>query len=169
MQLSDSRCILGFVSGPPKKSDIIYEVPKAELPPSVRDLMAKAETRMKAAEEAAADLLGEPLEIDFSIKNNRVIFSMPGSAVAAPALAKSIIRAVQAYEVKAIEMPPRAHTSARVGEPVVKYERHVRIDWKQKTIFTNFPPNEGQAFLGAMAIVVEELQKTGSIPKPEAS
>lgn len=145
-----------------KKRDIIFEVPKAELPPSVQALMAKAEERMKAANEAMGDLLGEPLEIDLHIKNSKVLFSMPGSQIAAPALAKSIIKAVQEYEVKPIQVKPRTQVSARVGESVVKYDRYVRIDWKQKTIFTNFPPSEGPAFLGAMAIIVEELQSGGS-------
>lgn len=145
-----------------KKRDIIFDVPKAEVPPSVQVLVAKAEERMKAANEAVGDLLGEPLEIDLHIKNSKVLFSMPGSQLAAPALAKLIIKAVQEYEVKAVQVKPRTQVSARVGKSVVKYERYVRIDWKQKTIFTNFPPNEGQAFLGAMAIVVEDLQSGGS-------
>ena len=158
MLLSDSRCILGLVSD--KKREIIFEVPKAELPPSVKDLMDKAEARMKAADEAASDLLGEPMEIEFHVKNNKVLFSMADVGAAAPAVAKSIIRAVQGYEVKPLEtMTPRTHVASHMlGAPKVTYERCVRIDWRQKTIFTNFPPDEGSTFLAAMAIVVEELQ-----------
>lgn len=166
--MSDSQGILGAVSDDKKRS-IIFETPKASLPPAVRALMDKAEERMKVASEAVGDLLGEPLEIDLYVKNNKVLFSMPSAKTAAPALAKAIIKAVQEYEVKPISKKPRTHASARVGEPVVKYDRYVRIDWKQKLIFTNFPPSEGNAFLGALAIVVEELQggssKTTEEPK----
>lgn len=151
------------MSDPNKKSDIIYEIPKAQIPPSVRSLMAKAEERMKAADAAVGDLLGEPLEIYFHIKNDKVLFSMPGSEVAAPALAKSIIKAVQDYTVENVQVPPKEFVSGRVGEAgTIKYERYVRLDWRQKKIFTNFPPVEGEAFFGAMAIVVEELQKSGT-------
>lgn len=142
-----------------KKREIIFQVPKAELPPSVKDLMDKAEARMKAADEAVSDLLGEPLEIEFHVKNNKVLFSMADVGAAAPAIAKSIIRAVQSYEVKPLEATPRTHVASHMlGAPKVTYERCVRIDWRQKTIFTNFPPNEGSTFLASMAIVVEELQ-----------
>lgn len=142
-----------------KKREIIFQVPKAELPPSVKDLMDKAEARMRAADEAASDLLGEPLEIDFHVKNSKVLFSMKDTGEAAPAVAKSIIRAVQAYEVKPLEVTPRTQVASHMlGAPKVTYERCVRIDWRQKTIFTNFPPDEGSTFLAAMAIVVEELQ-----------
>jgi len=146
-----------------KRSSIsIFEVPKASIPPSVKALMDKAEERMRAADAAVGDLLGEPLEIDLHVKNDKLLYSMPGSKLAAPALAKSIIKAVQEYEVKAITVQPRTQVSARVGEAVVKYERYVRIDWSKKTIFTNFPPSEGQTFLESMAIIVEELQKGGA-------
>lgn len=142
-----------------KKREIIFQVPKAELPPSVKDLMDKVEARMKAADEAASDLLGEPLEIEFHIKNNKVLFSMADVGTAAPAVAKSIVRAVQGYEVKPLEVTPRTQVASHMlGAPKVTYERCVRIDWRQKTIFTNFPPDEGSTFLAAMAIIVEELQ-----------
>lgn len=141
-----------------KKRDIIFEVPKAQLSPSVQALMVKAEERMKAADAVVGDLLGEPLEIDLLIQNDKVRYSMLSSEVAAPALAKLIVRAVQEYEVVPTKMSAKTHPSSRVGEPVVNYNRGVRIDWKAKRIFTNFKPGEGEAFLGAMAIIVEELQ-----------
>jgi hypothetical protein len=144
-----------------KKRDIIFEVPKAELPPSVRDLMDRAEARMKAAEDLASDLLDQPLEIDFSIQNDKVLYSitMAGSDVAGQVvLAKSIVRAVQSYGVVATEMKGKTMPSTRVGEPQTSYNRAVCIDWKAQKIFTNFKPSEGDSFLGAMAIVVEGLQ-----------
>jgi hypothetical protein len=142
-----------------KKREIIFEVPKAELPASVQDLMTRAEARMKAADETAADLLGEPLEIDFHVKNNRVIYSMRDTGDTAPAVAKSIIRAVRSFEVKPLDVKPRTQVTSQLGAPTVKFERRVLIDWKQQTIFTNFPPDDGSTFLAAMAIVVEELQR----------
>lgn len=142
-----------------KKRDIIFEVPKAELPSSVRDLMAKAEAKIRAADEVAEDLLGEPLEIDLHIKNSKVIFSLPANSPD-PVLAKLIIRAVQEYEVKPVAMKPRTVATAQLGAPMVKCERYVRIDWKKKTISTNFPPEEGSTFLSAMAVIVEALQGT---------
>ena len=145
-----------------KKRSIIFEVPKASISPSVQALMIKAEEQMKTAEAAVGDLLGEPLEIDFLVQNDKVRYSMPGSKLAGPALAKSIVRAVQAYEVVPTKMKGKTRASAHVGEPVVNYNRCVRIDWKAQKIFTNFKPHEGDSFLGAMAIVVEELQGGGA-------
>lgn len=145
-----------------KKRDIIFEIPKTELPPSVRELMDRAEARMKDAEEVASDLLNEPLEIDFSVQNDKVIYSimMTSSDVAGQVvLAKSIIRAVQSYGVVATEMKGKTMPSTRLGEPQTSYNRAVRIDWKAQKIFTNFKPSEGDSFLGAMAIVVEDLQR----------
>jgi hypothetical protein len=120
--------------------------------------MDKAEERMRAANEAVGDLLGEPLEIDFLVQNDKVRYSMPSSKLAGPALAKSIIKAVQSYEVVPTKMKGTTRVSGLVGESVVNYSRCVRIDWKAQKIFTNFKPREGDAFLGAMAIIVEELQ-----------
>jgi hypothetical protein len=80
---------------------------------------------------------------------------------AAPSIAKSVIKAVQTYDVKPLDAKPLTQISYRVGYSTVTYDRHVRIDWQQKIIFTNFPPDEGSVFLAAMAIVVESLQKGG--------
>lgn len=150
-----------------KKRSIIFEVPKASISPSVQALMIKAEEQMKTAEAAVGDLLGEPLEIDFLVQNDSVRYSMPGSKLAGPALAKSIVRAIQAYEVIPTKMKGKTRPSALVGESAVNYNRCVRIDWKTKQIFTNFKPHEGDAFLGAMAIVVEELQGGGGAKAAE--
>lgn len=155
-------------SGPPKKSDsdIIFEPkkPQVKIPPVVQDmvkaLMVRAEARMKASNEALGELLGEPMEVWIHIQNNKVLFSMHGSQAAAPALGRAIVKAVQEYEVEHVEMAPNTFVSGRVGEPAIRYERYVRFDWKQKKLFTNFPQNEGEAFFGALAIVVEELQGT---------
>jgi hypothetical protein len=157
------------VNDPTKKSDIIFEVPKAQIPPSIRALMAKAEERMKAADAAVGDLLGEPLEIYLHIKNDKVLFSMPGPKLAAPALAKAIIHGVQEYTIENMPMPPKEFVSSRVGQAKVKYEHYVCFDWKQKKILTNFTPAEGQAFFGALAIVVEELQGGSSSSAEEKS
>jgi len=144
-----------------KKREIIFEAPKASIPKSVKELMEMAEERMKAAGEVASDLLGEPLEIAFHIQNNRVLFSMDDTGDAAPSIAKSVIKAVQTYDVKPLDAKPLTKISYRVGSSTVTYDRHVRIDWQQKIIFTNFPTDEGSVFLAAMAIVVESLQKGG--------
>lgn len=114
-----------------KKRDIIFEVPKAELPSSIRDLVAKAEAKIRAADEVADDLLGEPLEIDLHIKNSKVIFSLPANSPD-PVLAKLIIKAVQEYEVKPVAMKPRTVATAQLGATMVKCERYVRIDWKDR-------------------------------------
>jgi hypothetical protein len=161
--LSDTSGILRPVSEK-KRDNILFETPKASLPPSVQALMKQAEERMKVADEAVTEFLGHPFEIYLYIRHNSVRFSMPGPEVAAPALAKSIIKAVQEYEVESVEMAPKEFASNRVGESKIKYDRYVCFDWLEKKIKTNFPPNDGQAFLGAMAIIVEELQG-GSAPK----
>lgn len=151
-------------SDPNKKRDIIFEVekPKVKIPQSVQDmvnaLLVKTEARMKAADEVVGELLGAPMEIWLHIQNDKVLFSMHGSQTAAPALAKVIIKAVQEYNVENVQMPPKEFVSSRVGESKVMYERYVRFDWPQKKIFTNFTPDEGEAFFGSLAIVVEELQ-----------
>lgn len=164
--MSDTSCILPSVTD--KKREIIFEAPQATIAPSVKAMMKEAEDRMREADKAAFDLLGQPLEIDLLVKSDKVQFSMPDSGIAGPALAKSIIRAVQEYEVKAVDMTPHVRPSTQLGEGVVKYDRCVRIDWAQKTIFTNFTPNEGQAFLGAMAIIVENLQGVPGKGEPKS-
>lgn len=141
-----------------KKREIIYEAPKAALPPSVQALMEGAEKRMKEVEQVAADLLGEPLEIFFLVQNSRVRFSFRDLGDSAPVMAKSLIKAVQQYEVKPTTHEPMTAPSNKLGEKTVTYDRYVRVDWSKQTIFTTFTPDEGQAFLGAMAIIVEELQ-----------
>ncbi len=138
--------------------EIIYEAPKAALSPSVKALMDGAEKRMKEVEQVAADLLGEPLEIFFLIQSNRVRFSFRDLGESAPAVAKSLIKAVQQYEVKPTTRDPMTAPSSKLGETTITYDRYVRVDWSKQTIFTTFPPDEGQAFLGGMAIIVEELQ-----------
>lgn len=159
MLLSDTRCILGSVTDDNKKRAIIFEAPKASLSPALKELMDKAEAKMKASREAADELLGKPLEIHFHIQNSKVQFSIANLGAGEPAIAKSIIHAVRSYEVKPIDAKPATHASTQLGEPaMVTYERYVRIDWAQKIIFTNFPPKDGSVFLASMAVLVEHLQ-----------
>jgi hypothetical protein len=147
------------VSKSDKKSEIIYEAPKAAIPPSVQALMDGAEKRMKEAETIATDLLGEPLEIYFLIQNSRVRFSLRDLGDAAPAVAKSLVKAVKQYEVQPTTHEPMTAPSNKLGEKTVTYDRYVRVDWSKQTIFTSFTPDEGEAFIGAMAIIVEALQE----------
>lgn len=138
--------------------EIIYEAPKAAISPSLKALVEGAEKRMKEVESVASDLLGEPLEIFFLIQNARVRFSLRDLGDSAPVIAKSLIKAVQQYEVKPTTRDPQTMPSNKLGEKTITYDRYVCVDWSKQTIFTTFPPDEGQAFLGGMAIIVEELQ-----------
>lgn len=146
-----------------KKRDVIFEVPKEELPHSVQVLMDMAEKQAESEEETC-DTLDAPLVIDFAVQNSKVRYSLHGNLSNGRASARMIVKAVQSYGVVSEKAVEKTRSSSSVGEKTVNYNRCVRIDWRAQKIFTSFDPTEGDVFLKAMAIVVEELQKT--TPEP---
>jgi hypothetical protein len=160
LPLSDNWYILGPVND--KKRDIIFEAPRPTVAPALKDMVAKIEERLREAQETAADVHIAPLTIWFAITNNKVSFSIEG-ALSAPrhVVAKEIVHAVQNFEVKPdTNVGHRDLFEVMDGRQMVRYVLCVVIDWKDKTIRTNFDRNDGDRFLGAMAIVVEHLQKS---------
>jgi hypothetical protein len=159
LPLSDNWYILGPVSD--KKRDIIFEVPPPTVPPALKDMVAKIEERLREAQETAADVHIAPLTIWFAITNNKVSFSIEG-ALTAPrhVVAKEIVHAVQNFEVEPDTNVGHRDLFEVADGRHVRYVLCVVIDWEAKTIRTNFERNDGDRFLGAMAIVVEHLQKS---------
>lgn len=140
-----------------KKRDLIYEAPKSSVLPSVRELMDAAEKRVAEAHQQAD--LGPPLEVYFHIKNSRVLYTFTSGHVDSYALADLIIKAVRDYGVEPIKKEPiKKASAAQIGAPLIEYDRFVRVDWTKQTVFTNFKPSEGEIFLSAMALIVNDLR-----------
>lgn len=146
---------------PMKKKSLIFS---PIVSGSLASLIEKAEAQALESQDAAVAFLGSPTVILFSVKNNRVKYVIHDAAemVGVPKFRECVIRAVAEYEVAPLERKPETIEG-------VTYDQCVKIDWAKKLLTTNFPPEQGEVFLRAMALVVEGLQgPTVKLPAPES-
>jgi len=146
---------------PMKKKDLIFS---PIVSGSLASLIEKAEAQAIEAQDAAMTFLGSPTVILFFVKNNRVKYVIPGATgmIGVPKFRECVIRAVAEYEVAPLERSPETIDG-------VIYDRCVKIDWAKKLLTTNFPPEQGEVFLRAMALVVENLEGPAvKLPAPES-
>lgn len=143
-----------------KKRNLFFETPPAEIPVHIRDMMDRAERRIRADEEKseANSVLDTPLEVDFKFTGDKFLYSM-GHQELPRVTARFIVKAINEYDLEPVDRPPVVRArGTEVGTPEITYERGVLIMWSQKKILTNFKPQEGDMFIRAMAVIVQDLQ-----------